>query len=60
MRNSGEVTLMLIVLGFVFGILLFEARARYVYHFSTFFVLGASIGLGKVTEKLTSKMSSQS
>lgn len=57
--NGNEVTLMLIVLGFIFGILLFEARARYVYHFSTFFVLGASIGLGKVTEKLTSKTNSQ-
>lgn len=58
--DRNEITLMLIVLGFIFGILLFEARARYVYHFSTFFVLGASIGLGKVIEKLTSKTNSQS
>ena len=49
--DPNKLVLMLIITGIVSALMLFEARARYLYHFSPFFVLGASIGLHLITEK---------
>lgn len=49
--GGNKIVLMLIIIGIVSALMLFEARARYLYHLSSFFVLGASIGLHLITEK---------
>ena len=47
-----KTTLLLSIIGFILAILMFEARARYIFHFAPFFVMAASIGLHEVAKKL--------
>ena len=58
--DRNKTTLLLTIVGLIIGILLFEARARYIFHYSPFFVLAASIGLHEVTKKLIDHPSEQS
>lgn len=53
--ESNRTVIMLAIIGLVFALLIFEARARYLYHYTPFFVLGASIGLGMISEKVNHK-----
>lgn len=49
--ESNRTIIMLTIIGLVFALFIFEARARYLYHYTPLFVLGASIGLGMISEK---------
>lgn len=50
--DNNQTILLLSILGLIIALLLFEARARYIYNFSSLFVLAASIGLDEITNKL--------
>jgi len=53
--ESNRTVLMLAIIGLVVALLIFEARARYIYHYTPLFVLGASIGLGMISKKVNHK-----
>jgi hypothetical protein len=55
--DNNKTTLMLVIIGFIAAVMIFEARARYAYHVSPFFIVGASIGLSCINEKIKKKNS---
>lgn len=46
-----KVIVMLAIIGITTFVMLFEARARYLYSFTPFFIMGASIGLNQIIRK---------
>lgn len=50
--ESNRTILMLAIIGLVIALLIFEARARYIYHYTPILVLGTSIGLGMISKKV--------
>lgn len=50
--ESNRTIIMLAIIGLVIALLIFEARARYIYHYTPLLVLGTSIGLGMISKKV--------
>lgn len=53
--DGNKTVVMLTIIGITFFVMLFEARARYLYSYSPFFLVGASIGLSGIVQRIKKK-----